>query len=35
VLRTAIAPPVWWGAPRLTRLVCRVRNLLRIYCPWY
>ena len=35
VLRTAIAPPVWRGALWLTRLVCRVRNPLCIYCARY
>ncbi len=35
VLRTAIAPPVWRGAPWLTRLLCHVRNPLCIYCARY
>ena len=35
VLRTAITPPVWRGAPWLTRLVYRGRNPLRIYCARY
>ena len=35
VLRTAIAPLVWRGAPWLTRLVCRLQNPLRIYYAQY
>jgi hypothetical protein len=35
VLRTAITPPVWRGAPWLPRLVCCTWNLLRINCVRY
>jgi len=35
MLRTAIAPPVWRGAPALTRIIRRGWNCRRIYGAWY